>query len=517
MTRPATVFRGPALPLVCTLFVAACSTAPAKRTTLLGHLPTVSIEELGVGPDIEESPVAPVAAGLLGEVDYDLPLEANTWVEAELDYLVRQRRSVIERWMNRGDFYEAYLKETLAAYGLPTDLYHLAMIESGFQPTVRSRAGAVGLWQFMPATGRMEGLRVDSIVDERMDPVRSTHAAARHLTRLHRQYRNWPLAAAAYNAGSGRISRGMQNFAVDNFWDLAVHGDLADETKHYVPRLYAMTIIARDRPRFGFAPPGPERERFAYDSLLVDLETPLSELAAFGEVSLEELTRFNPHLIRGTTPSGPYWVWAPPGRGEALQQAFLDSDFRRGGGYAPYTVRRGDSLGGIAQAAGVPAARIRDINPGVDFDRLRVGARLRLPRGAAQALSARPQEPDRPEASRGAASAAAGSKAGSEHRVREGDSLWLIARRYGVSVEALKKENGMNGETVVIGRMLRIPGGEPAPAAAPTAKSREHVVQAGETLWGIARSYGTSVEALRELNAMQGAVIRPGQKIRVPA
>jgi membrane-bound lytic murein transglycosylase D len=513
MTRSA-VLR-PCLALGLLASFTACASRPAPSGTLLGHLPTVSIEELGRGPDIEEVPAAPVGRGLLGSVIYDLPVEANTWVEAELEFLVRDRRTVLERWMGRGDFYEPFIKEALAAYGLPTDLYHLAMIESGFQPTVRSRAGAVGMWQFMPATGRMEGLRVDSIVDERMDPVRSTHAAARHLTTLYRRFGDWPLATAAYNAGTGRISRGLQNFAVDNFWDLATHGDLANETQHYVPRLYAMTIIARDRPRFGFSVPGPERERFAYDSLLVDLETPLAELAAMGEVPLEDLRRMNPHLIRGATPAGPYWVWTPPGRGAELQQAFLGSEFRRGGGYGTYTVRRGDSLGMIAQITGVPAGRIREINRGVDFDRLRAGARIRLPKGAVETLAARPREPQ-PAAQ---TAAAGGGKAG-EHRIREGDSLWKIAREYGVTVESLKKENGMQGETVVIGRTLRIPGEGPAEAAAAVEpavlSTREHLVRPGETLWGIARSYGTSVDMLQTLNGMQGSTIRPGQTLKVP-
>src|SRR5690606_28423757 len=113
------------------------------------------------------------------------------------------------------------------------DLYHLAMIESGFVPTARSRVGAVGLWQFMPATGRAMGLRIDGDVDERMDPVRSTRAAARHLRDLYRSMGSWSLAAAAYNAGPGRINRGLRQYSATDFWQLAERGDLAEETRHY--------------------------------------------------------------------------------------------------------------------------------------------------------------------------------------------------------------------------------------------------------------------------------------------
>ncbi|MDQ3556987.1 MAG: lytic transglycosylase domain-containing protein, partial [Gemmatimonadota bacterium] len=300
---------------------------------------------------------------LLGGVAYDLPVEANSWVERELDFLVEQRREVIGRWMARADFYEPFVKQVLAAEGVPTDLHHLAMIESGYVPTIRSRAGAVGIWQFMPATGRGMGLRVDSLVDERMDPVRSTVAAARHLRSLHRSFRgDWALAAAAYNAGSGRISRGMQGIGASNFWDLAAYGTLASETRQYVPRLYAMTIIARDRQRFGFDPPQGVARTFAFDSVEVDLPTPLAELERIGGLPADVLGSLNPHLLRATTPPGRYWVWTPRGAGPGVQAAFQNSDFRRHRGVTRYAVRPGEDLRTLAELAGVSAERLRELN-----------------------------------------------------------------------------------------------------------------------------------------------------------
>ncbi len=466
---------------------------------------------------------------ILGSVSYDLPVEANSWVEEELDFLVGQRSAVISRWLERGDPYEAYIKGILAEERVPTDLYHMAMIESGFVATARSHAGAVGFWQFMPGTGRSMGLRVDSLVDERMDPMRSTRAAARHLRSLHRIYGDWALAAAAYNAGSGRISRAMQAYGASNFWDLAQRGDLAGETKHYVPRLYAMTIIGRDRARFGFAPSNPRP--FAYDSMLVEYAAPLQELAALGEPTLEQLTSLNPHLHKGQTPSSPYWVWLPPATGVAMQRAWLASDYRKHQGMGIYLVRSGDSLGMLAQASGLRGARIRELNPSIDFDRLRIGERLRLPHQVAQQLTERraatattvtasapaASTPARAATTRSPTNRSSGgaSNAGNgvTHTVQSGETLWVIARDNAVSVAALQELNGMSNATIRPGQALRIPpSSSPAAAAVPI----EHTVAGGESLWGIARKHGTTVDAIRTANELGDRPIQPGQKLQIP-
>jgi membrane-bound lytic murein transglycosylase D len=332
----------------------------------------------------------PAAADLLGDALYDLPVEVNRWVRAEVDFLVRERKEVVARWMERGDYYEAFVKAVLRAHGLPGDLHYLGMIESAFLPTARSRAGAVGLWQFMPGTARGLGLRIDSTVDERMDPVRSTRAAARHLRSLRDRMGDWPLATAAYNAGTGRIGRGLAAVGTSDYWELAERGDLAEETKRYVPRLYAMDIIAHRREHFGFAAPssGPG---FAFDSIQVEYATPLEELAKLGEVSADELARLNPHLLRGATPAGGYWVWVPAGTGEALQRAWLASDFRK---------RRGE-----------PSLTARE------------------------------------EANEDAR----------EHVVEAGDTLWQIARKYGTTVDALQVENRLGERPIQPGMRLTIP------------------------------------------------------------
>jgi membrane-bound lytic murein transglycosylase D len=299
------------------------------------------------------------------------------------------------------------------------------------------------------------GLRIDDAVDERMDPVRSTRAAARHLRQLWLDFgRDWPLAAAAYNAGGGRISRGLVNASANDFWSLAERGDLAQETRRYVPRLFAVTIIARDPARFGYAPPAGPVRSFEFDSMQVDLPTPLPVLAKAGGLMLGELADLNPHLVRGVAPAF-YWVWVPKGSGASLGAAYRASDFRRRGGFASYTLRSGEDAGSVARTSGLTLDEVRDLNLGVNVDRLGRGDRIRLYADAVRALESRRAE-----------------------------------------------------------RVERAASREEAPVRS---RRAEHVVKDGETLWSIARSYDTSVAAIREANDMPpDSILQPGQKLRIP-
>jgi membrane-bound lytic murein transglycosylase D len=379
-----------------TLTVSACAPGrPASGPTPSSGRVIDMVEETGQSVPLRSEPVEPAPRDLLGPFSYDLPVESNSWVEGELDFLTQERREVVAKWLRRGDYYESFVRGVLRSYGVPTDLYYLGMIESAFLPTARSHAGAVGFWQFMPSTGRAMSLRIDSVVDERMDPIRSTRAAARHLKELREEMGDWALAVAAYNAGSGRISRGLAAFGADDYWELAQNGDLAEETKQYVPRLYAMAAIAKGRDRFGFDPPS--GESFAYDSVQVEGSTRLSELARIGEVPLDALTRLNPHLLRGVTPAGGYWVWVPAGKGIEVQRAWL------------------------ASAATRRAVKVAS---------------------ASRKAASRPDPAPVPAPT---------------HLVRKGDTLWSIARRYGVTVDSIQTANHLADRPIQPGMKLAIP------------------------------------------------------------
>jgi membrane-bound lytic murein transglycosylase D len=499
------------------LLVVSAACVPVRREPLVPRAaPPERIEAPGrlLGTEIR-----PVTARLLGPVSYDLPLEANTWVESELLFLLNDRRDVLHRWMERGDYYEAFVKSVFAEYGIPTDLYHIGMIESGFIPTARSSAGAVGIWQFMPATSRDVNLRVDNVVDERMDPVRSTRAAASYLRTLYRIHGDWALAAAAYNAGTGRISRGLERYGATNFWDLARRGDLAAETQQYVPRLYAATIIARDRERFGFPLPNGVVS-FAFDSIHVDLGVSLGELSEMTGVGGDDLSAMNPHLRQGATPPGGYWVWVPAGSGVQAQRSYVAASRRRSS-LATYTVQWGDNLGKIAQISGVGAAQIRELNPSIDFDRLLTGAKIQLPAAGVERLAvvepATTGSAPAPVALATVARSTAPPAGGDSrvHPVRPGDTLSEIARDYGVTVAAIQEANSLNGTVIRSGQRLTIPAAAPG-AGGGGSTPVNHVVEWGDTLWEIARRYGSSVEAIQDANGLGSRPIIPGQRLEVP-
>jgi transglycosylase-like protein with SLT domain len=183
---------------------------------------------------------------------FDVPIQENKQVKAYLVYFSSKRHEVIRRQLARSTHYLPMIKEVFREYGLPEDLAYLAMIESGFNPEAQSPAGARGLWQFMKGTGIRYGLVINGYVDERRDPVKSTHAAARYLLDLYRQFGSWYLAAASYNCGEKRVQKELNKGNGQNFWQLSADKCLPSETENYVPQMIAATIIAKNPEKFGF-------------------------------------------------------------------------------------------------------------------------------------------------------------------------------------------------------------------------------------------------------------------------
>jgi membrane-bound lytic murein transglycosylase D len=426
-----------------------------------------SLSPVTVGPrasqpdaDLLDALASSTAGGLDAE-DVTWDIDVSTYashprVRHYLSYFQGVPANLMATVLERGARYELMIRERFEAEGLPGDLFYLALIESGYSSEAVSRAHAVGMWQFMRRTGRGYGLRVDTWVDERRDPVKATEAAARHLRDLRKRFGSLYLAAAAYNAGAGKVSRSLGKLEpieeVDEgnaaFFRLADSNLLANETRDYVPKLIAAAIIAKQPARYGIetAPV----ERFAYDSLIVTEATGLDVMAGLAAVSLGEIRDLNPQYLRlATPPHTPSVIRLPAGTGAAVAEGYAKLSPNERVHYLTHVVRKRERLTTIAAKYRIPVADLRAANP-KHGQRPRAGTRLVVPTVAIpSALAIRATGERRPHHS-------ASSRT---HRVRRGETLSGIALRYRVSLKALRRANSIRNEHALLaGTRIRIPG-----------------------------------------------------------
>lgn len=423
------------------------------------------------------------------EIGYDIPIVLNDRVQWWIDYFSNRIRGSFARYLARSTSWLPYLKERLREAGLPEDLVYLALIESGFSTQAVSRAGAVGPWQFMSYTGREYGLRIDRWVDERRDYERSTQAAIAYLSDLHAMFGSWFLAAAGYNGGQGRVGRSMLRDNTVNFWELT---GLHSETMNYVPKLIAATIIAKEPQKYGFRWVG-RGEPVEWARVTVPSSTDLDVIAEVAGVPSDVIRGLNPHLLRGRTPPGEtnFPVKIPPESVETFRRNYaLLTPEERTRPSLVHLVRAGETLSGIASAYQVSLADLARENGFPAGKRLSGGERLVIPGRTANAGAGYPEfgiesvselnpgleaagaretpapslaEVERsvaqPRPGGGSPEAAAPSVARARvlHRVKPGDTLAAIARRYGVSVDAIRRFNGLESDRIRAGSRLRIP------------------------------------------------------------
>jgi membrane-bound lytic murein transglycosylase D len=415
----------------------------------------MALDPTGVARDLERHAPGFLAAGLP-------PAALDQVLQSVGLFHSGRARSNFERWLAREGRYRDLILAELDAAGLPEELLYLAMLESGFSPTAVSRAGAVGLWQFMPATGRESGLRIDDWVDERRDPIAATRAAVGHLTHLYAQLHDWALAAAAYNAGLGRVRR-TRGDSDAGYFDLTLSGRLPAETRNYVPLILAASHVARNRAHYGFGHVEPEPS-LHYDTLHVQGRTRLTAVARAGDMTVAELTALNTHLVRGAAPPGKsYPIRVPAGTaspGIAMQLAAIPEDERLLPEYREIyaVVRSGDSWWRIANNHGVTVRDLRARNPRVG-DMLHPGMRLLVERRIVRdgEAGARPA----PAASSAPArTAASTTPAPQQHRVARGETLTSVARKYNVAIGDLVRWNGLgSARPLREGEVLVVEGG----------------------------------------------------------
>jgi membrane-bound lytic murein transglycosylase D len=476
------------------------------------------------GDDAAEA--SPGGANTADAVTWDIDVatyNSHDRVQYYLDFFQDRGRDRMNIWLTRLPRYETMIRERLQREGLPGDLVYLALIESGFSNTATSRAKAVGMWQFMKRTGKGYGLRVDSWVDDRRDPYKATDAAARHLADLNRRFGSLYLAAAAYNAGSGKVSRGIirlpdeESDSVNSdatFFRLYDTKLLRRETKDYVPKLIAAALIAKQPKRYGFQVT--PAEPATYDSIVVPDMTGLDVIARLADTTVAAIRELNPQYLRLTTPPGTRSiVRLPAGRGEGTGAAYAVLPARQRVTFIEHFMARGETLGHIARRYHVNQAMLLAANPKLNPRRIRIGQRVVVPTGGIPSTRVARRMAERV--------VAAGTSTATFHRVRRGETISEISDEYGVTQRELRTWNNLDGiGRIWIGQKLRVvspdaPNPIPPQSGTVDARLRTHVVQRGETLEGLARRYGVSIQALRRANGLSDhATLRAGVALKIP-
>jgi membrane-bound lytic murein transglycosylase D len=416
------------------------------------------------------------------------------------------------------------MRQVLREEGLPEDLVYLPIIESGFSSSAHSVASAVGYWQFIRATGKRYDLRIDPYVDERMDPVDSTRAAARYLKALYNLFGDWYLALASYNTGENRVKRLVMKFGTRDYWQLSKHRQLPRETREYVPKYLAAVIIAKHPEKHGFAKVD-YMEAISYDSIPVFKPISLEKLSNNIGKPFEEIKKLNPKFRTDFVPvqnGETVYVRVPKGLAQQAVAA-LDASFSEAPKYVPndiyyYRVRRGDTLSVIAQRNRTTVATIRRLNNMGHRSFLRVGQRLKVPDRLNYGRMVAVTEVKEMSGEKAELTTAKSAEAPSFHTVRRGENLSLIAEKYGLSVSQLMKLNKLNNRSVLsIGQKIKIKEVVEEKNGINGAESAKyHKIKSGENLVAIASKYGLRIEQLKNWNQIQNNnLIKVGQNLKL--
>ncbi|WP_084684584.1 LysM peptidoglycan-binding domain-containing protein [Maribacter forsetii] len=394
-------------------------------------------------------------------------VEYNKSLESVIKSFLTRKRGLMERMLTISQFYFPLFEQEFDNKNIPLEMKYLSIVESALNPKARSRVGATGLWQFMYGTGKEMKLNINSYVDERSDPIKSTAAAANYLNRLHRIYDDWDLALAAYNSGPGNVNKAIRRSGGQrNYWN--IRRNLPRETAGYVPAFQATMYIFEYAEEHGLKTKIADRAYFETDTIHVKSLITFDQISELAAIDKEELKVLNPHYKLDVIPfieGKPNALRLPVHKmgkfvaNEKAIYAHVEKELKEKEGLVAeiekqaeansirYRVRDGDFLGKIAERYGVRVSQLKQWN-GLRSNNLRIGQRLTIyPRKNASS-SVKPKEtPSR-------TTVASNSKT---HEVRSGDSLWTISRKYpGVTIENLRKWNGISGNNLKLGTKLKL-------------------------------------------------------------
>lgn len=393
----------------------------------------------------------------------------NPSLERVIKSFLTRKHEFIERMITASQFYFPMFEQELDNYNIPLEIKYLAIVESALNPRAKSRVGATGLWQFMYSTGKMYDLDVSSYVDERSDPIKSTIAACKYLSKLYDTFGDWDLALAAYNSGPGNVNKAIRRSGgYTNYWN--IRRNLPRETAGYVPAFLATMYLFEYANEHGIKLNKVERPYFETDTVHVKQLITFDQISKLVGVSNEELKVLNPSYKLDIIPKikGKNYTLRLPkdaiGKFVANEEAiyaFAEKENKSKDSNLPklvtaeerirYRVRSGDYLGKIAERYGVGVSQIKRWN-GLRSNNLRIGQRLTIyPRKPVTTASSNKNKT-------AIKSSVAGVSGNSKvHTVKEGDSLWTISRKYpGITIENLRKWNGISGSNLQPGTRLKL-------------------------------------------------------------
>ncbi len=399
----------------------------------------------------------------VSEMETDMPFELNETIFAFIDYFTVRNRDYTRMVLARQDMYFPMFDEALSRHDMPEDIKYLAIIESGLNPKARSRVGALGLWQFMPATGKEFQLYINSHVDDRMDPEKSTDAAIRYLKALNKRFNSWELALAAYNCGPGNVNKAIRRSGKRTFW--GIYRYLPRETRSYIPQFQAIMYVLRHAEKHNLIL---EEPAYAVDYEKVNLGTGFTfeNLVKHTDLCIEDLELLNPSLVRSEVP-------------EFSKNIPLN----------------------------IPKHQHTYVSESLDWlvDSLEISKK--------RYLASLPEKEEKPLHN-------------ITYRVRSGDVLGKIAQNYGVSVTQLKSWNSLYSNTIRVGQVLHIYqdsdtfekslASQESDNISETGSGKMYTVQPGDSLWLISRKLdGVTIDQLKKLNNLNNNQIKPGQKLKI--
>lgn len=446
-----------------------------------------------------------------------IELVYNKHVKGFIDVYAMKKREHTCKILGLADIYFPMFEEALDKYNMPLEIKYLAVVESALNPKAGSHAGAKGLWQFMYGTGKVYKLNVTSLVDDRFDPIKSTEAACQHLLDLYNKYDDWFLALAAYNSGAGNVNKAIRRAGgLKNYW--AVWPFLPKETRGYVPAFIAVNYVMNYSQEHNLYPTDPGIMADGVDSVTVHEPLHFDQLNEMLNIPMDDIKFFNPQYKANIIPANaknPMSLRLPEKyidsfivhekelynfvTKKGIDKKKLEEEMKKISDRSVHIVKSGENLGSIAKKYRISVNQLKTWNklkgttiyPGQKLIVYSSGAPM------AQAGNSNPVERSTEQ---------------KIHTVKSGENLSVIAKKYKCTVTELKKWNDLKSNTLQIGQKLKVY--PPANGSSSSSGKIVHTVKSGDNLWDLSKKYGVSVEQIRKLNGLSSkAVLKVGQKL----